>query len=145
MNRLNEKIYATKRILTKDKRGWFLKVINGQETGNPFSCEVYLTSAKAGESRGGHYHLKAQEWFTLIKGEALLTIIDINTDEKLEISLSGDKPETIYMPPEIAHNFYNVGDSDFILIAFTDVKYDPLDTLIYNFNIYQQKSFKKKY
>ncbi len=141
MNRLKEKIYATKRILINDKRGWFLKIINGLEIGNPFSCEVYLTSAKPGESRGGHFHLKAREWFTLLQGEALLIMIDINTHEKLEISLSGTKPETIYMPPGIAHNFYNVGDDDFILIAFTDVEYDPLDTLIYNFNVHQQKSF----
>lgn len=133
MSNLNEKIGSIKRNLLQDSRGSFLKVINGNEADNPFNCEVYITSAKPGESKGGHYHLKAREWFTLIKGKAILTVIDIKTNEKSEISLSETNPETIYIPPGIAHNFFNVGDCDFILIAYTNVEYDPSDTINFNF------------
>ena len=135
MSNLNERIATIKRVLLKDTRGSFLKVIDGDETDNPFKCEVYITSAKPGESKGGHYHLKAREWFTLIKGNATLTVIDIETLEKSEISLSATNPETVYIPPGIAHNFFNDGDCDFILIAYTDVKYDPSDTISFNFKI----------
>lgn len=134
MSNLNKKIDVTKRNLLQDSRGWFLKVIKGNEPKNPFACEVYITSAKPGESKGGHYHLKAREWFTLIKGEALLTFIDIYTKEKSEFSLNGSEPETVCIPPNIAHNFLNVGEQDFILIAFTDKKYDPSDTISYHFH-----------
>jgi len=134
MNHLDEKIRPIKRVLLKDTRGSFLKVIDGKEADNPFNCEVYITSAKPGESKGGHYHLKAREWFTLLKGKAVLTIIDIDTNEKLEISLNDATPETIYIPPGIAHNFFNDGDCDFILIAYTTVEYDPSDTISFNFN-----------
>lgn len=133
MSNLNKKINVTKRDLLQDSRGWFVKVINGNEPKNPFACEVYITSAKPRESKGGHYHVKAKEWFTLIQGKALLTIIDSNTLEKLEILLNGSKPETICIPPKIAHNFLNVGEENFILIAFTDKKYDPSDTISYHF------------
>ena len=133
MSSLNKKISAIKRNLIHDHRGWFLKVINGSEVDNHFTGEVYITSAKPGESKGGHYHLIAREWFTLLKGNAVLTIIDIDSYEKLEISLNEKDPRTIYIPPGIAHNLYNSGDEDFILIAFTDIKYDPSDTLEYNF------------
>lgn len=133
MSNLNEKTGVIKRSLLQDSRGSFLKVINGKETGNPFNCEVYITTAKPGENRGGHYHLKAREWFTLIKGKTTLTVIDIKSNEKSEISLSETNPETIYVPPGIAHNFYNDGDCDFILIAYTDVEYDPSDTINFNF------------
>ena len=121
------------RNLIKDSRGYFLKAINGNEPGNPFACEVYITCAKPGESKGGHYHLRAQEWFTLIKGEALLTIINVDTKEKSEIRLSESEPETIYIPPGIAHSFRNTGNVNFILLAFTDIKYDPQDTIIFDF------------
>ncbi len=134
MSTLNEKIYAIERNLIQDSRGWFLKVITGKEVDNPFGCEVYITSAKPFESKGGHYHLKAREWFTLIKGDALLTIIDINSNKKSEIELSGTKPETIFIPPGIAHNFFIVGDCDFILIGYTDLKYYSSDTCGFNFN-----------
>ena len=133
MNNLNKKIRIVKRLLLKDKRGSFLKVIDGTEPDNPFNCEVYITSAKPGESRGGHYHLKACEWFTLLQGNATLTIIDIEANEKSEISLSGTNPETIFVPPGIVHNFFNDGDCDFILIVYTDVEYDPSDTISFNF------------
>ena len=83
-------IHSVQRNLLTDNRGWFLKVIDGNEPENPFACEVYITSAKPGENKGGHYHLKASEWFTLIKGKALLTIIDIDTDEKSEMLFCSD-------------------------------------------------------
>ena len=134
MSNLNEKIGIIKRVLLQDSRGSFLKVINGNEADNPFNCEVYITSAKPAENKGGHYHLKAREWFTLLKGNATLTVIDIETNERSEISLRGTDPETIYVPPGIAHNFFNDGDCDFILIAYTDVEYDPSDTISFNFN-----------
>ncbi|MEO6837743.1 MAG: WxcM-like domain-containing protein [Ginsengibacter sp.] len=133
MSNLNKRIYSIKRNLIDDTRGWFLKIINGNEADNPFGCEVYVTSAKPHESKGGHYHLQAREWFTLIKGDALLTIIDTNTNERSEISLSGSNPETIFIPPGIAHNFFNVGNCDFILIVYTDVKYFLSDTIAFNF------------
>ena len=132
-SKIGSKIKSSARKLLTDDRGWFLKVIDGNEKNNPFPCEVYITSAKPGESKGGHYHLRAQEWFTLIKGDALLSIIDIVTLEMTKIKLSDATPETIYMPPGIAHSFLNAGDEDFILLAFTDCKYQPEDTIIFNF------------
>ena len=132
-SKIGSKIESSARKLLTDDRGWFLKVIDGNEKNNPFPCEVYITSAKPGESKGGHYHLRAQEWFTLIKGEALLSIIDIVTLEMTKIKLSDATPETIYMPPGIAHSFQNVGNIDFILLAFTDLKYTPTDTILYTF------------
>ena len=132
-NSLPGKICKIVRNPIKDSRGYFLKVIDGNEAGNPYTCEVYITSAKPGESKGGHYHVKAQEWFTLIKGEALLTIINVDTLEKSEIRLIETKPETIFIPPGIAHSFKNVGNGDFILLAYADIKYQPEDTIIFNF------------
>jgi len=132
INSLSGGIEIISRKKIEDSRGYFLKLIDGNEPSNPFPCEVYITSAKPGESKGGHYHLKAREWFTLIKGEALLTIVNIDTYEKSEIKLSDKVLETIYVSTGYAHNFLNVGNEDFILLAYTDKKYDPTDTLIYN-------------
>lgn len=117
-----------------DHRGWFLKAIDGNEVDNPFSCEVYFTAAKPGESKGGHYHVKAKEWFTLLKGKAELTLIDVVTDEKLVLLMDENNPMTIFVPENIAHVFKNVSEiDDFILAAFTNRKYDPEDTIIFNF------------
>jgi dTDP-4-dehydrorhamnose 3,5-epimerase-like enzyme len=121
------------RRLLVDSRGYFFKVIDGKESSNPFGCEVYLTSAKPGESRGGHYHLKAQEWFTLIKGDALLKVKNVDTGEETEYLLSETKPETVYVPPRFAHYFKNQSNNDFLLLAFSDILYDKSDTVIFQF------------
>ena len=121
------------RRLLNDSRGWFLKAIDGLEPDNPFPCEVYVTAAAPGESRGGHYHPKAKEWFTMLKGEALLFLIDIETGGRSEIRLSADDPKTVFVPAGYAHLFTNTGSEENLLLAYTDLRYDPADTVSYVF------------
>ncbi|WP_281637366.1 WxcM-like domain-containing protein [Flavobacterium marginilacus] len=129
---LLSKIEIIERKKIEDSRGWFLKVINGLEYNLPtYTGEVYLTNASYGESKGGHYHVKANEWFTLITGECELKMVDILTGEKQTIYLSSSHPQTIYVPNHIGHIFINRGASDFILLAYSDQLYMPEDTIIY--------------
>ena len=131
---LADKIIVYNRNKIEDHRGWFLKVINGKETNLPaHTGEIYITVATPNQSKGGHYHPIANEWFTLIKGECLLELVDMQTKESLTISLSENDPKTIYVPNNIAHNFKNTADSEFILLAYSDELFDPADTILYPF------------
>lgn len=131
---LEERIITIRREKIIDHRGWFLKTIDGKEKFNPFPCEVYFTVAKPGESKGGHYHNIAKEWFTLIKGEAELTLIDIETKEKIIIQLEDKNPVTVFVSEKIAHNFRNTSKTeDFILVAYTDKMFNLEDTIPYKF------------
>ncbi|MBF4470268.1 WxcM-like domain-containing protein [Flavobacterium sp. HJJ] len=130
---LNEKIKIIPRKLITDNRGWFLKVIDGLEENIPsHTGEVYLTNAVPGEAKGGHYHEKANEWFTLIVGECKLKTVDILTGEKQSLCLSSAKSETIYIPNHIAHIFINNSSEDFILLAYSDQLYLPEDTISFS-------------
>ncbi len=128
-----KKSYTTSRKLISDSRGWFLKVIDGNETENPFPCEVYFTSAKPGESKGGHYHAIANEWFTLVEGEAILKLMDMETREEISIRLTGEKPETVFVPAGVAHLIVNNGTQNYLLVAYTSRKYEPSDTIPFEF------------
>lgn len=129
---LKDKLRCIKRRKITDSRGWFLKVIDGFEENIPnHTGEVYLTNANPGESKGGHYHNKANEWFTLITGNCLAMFVDIETGEKLSIELSSEIPMTIYVPDHIAHIFVNNGMEDFILLAYSDQLYQPEDTILF--------------
>jgi len=130
---LNDKIKIIPRRLIIDNRGWFIKVIDGKEKNIPnYTGEVYLTSAIPGEAKGGHYHEKANEWFTLITGDCELKLVDILTGEKLTIILSSQKVETIYVPNNIAHVFINKSVQDFILLAYSDQLFVPEDTKMFS-------------
>jgi dTDP-4-dehydrorhamnose 3,5-epimerase-like enzyme len=129
---LNDKIKIIPRRLIIDDRGWFLKVIDGKEKNIPsYTGEIYLTSAKSGQAKGGHYHEKANEWFTLVTGECELKLVDIITGEKLSINLSSTKAETIYIPNYVAHIFVNNSSNDFILLAYSDQLFVPEDTIMF--------------
>lgn len=129
-----ENVQIIDRKLIKDERGWFLKAITGKEEGLPqHTGEVYLTMGKPGQSKGGHYHPKAQEWFTVIEGKAILKLEDVSTKEHKEIEMSLETAQSVYVPSNVAHIFENVGDTDFIVLAYTDLLYDPADTIAYKF------------
>ena len=129
---LKDKIKIIPRRLLKDDRGWFLKVMTGTEEGVPdHTGEIYLTMGKPGQIKGGHYHPEAVEWFTVIEGEAMLRLADMETKERMEIKMSLSEAITVFVPNNIAHDFKNTGDTDFIVPAYTDKLYDPKDTIAF--------------
>ena len=127
-----DKVQIIPRRLISDERGWFLKAITGLEPGIPSRTgEVYLTMGKPGQAKGGHYHLDAVEWFTIIEGNAILKLEDIETHERRDIEMSLEKALTVFIPKNVAHIVVNNSDKDFILLAYTDRLYDPADTIAY--------------
>lgn len=136
MNKLDQ-VTLIPRTLRRDDRGWFLKVIDGKEEGLPnHTGEVYLTLAVPGQNRGGHYHIQAHEWFTVVQGSALVSLADTSTDEQRQMTLSAGEPVTLVVPPGVAHIFYNSPNSQepMLLVAYSDELYDPGDTIPYSFN-----------
>ena len=130
MNNLSNKIKLIKRNKIKDPRGWFLKSINGLEEGLPrFTGEIYVVCSMKGSSRGGHFHKKATEWFTIIEGQSMLKLQDIHTKECVDIFLKSSDPITVVVPPLIAHQFDAVNDEKFMILAYTNVLYDSEDTI----------------
>ncbi|WP_314666922.1 polysaccharide biosynthesis C-terminal domain-containing protein [Prevotella aurantiaca] len=128
-----DNVHIIQRRFIADNRGWFLKAITGTEEGIPsHTGEVYLTMGKPGQSKGGHYHPKAVEWFTIIEGSAILKLEDIKTHERKDIEMSLEKAITVFIPNNVAHVVVNNSDKDFILLAYTDRLYDPNDTVQYS-------------
>ena len=127
-----DKVRIIPRRLISDDRGWFLKAITGVEEDIPsHTGEVYLTMGKRGQAKGGHYHPEAVEWFTVIEGEAILKLEDMETHERRDIEMSLEKAMTVFIPNNVAHIVVNNADGDFILLAYTDKLYDPKDTIPY--------------
>lgn len=127
-----DKIQIIKRRLIIDDRGWFLKAITGTEIGIPsHTGEIYLTMGKPGQVKGGHYHPEAVEWFTIIEGQAILMLEDIETHVRKNIEMSLEEAITVFIPNNVAHIIVNNSDKNFILLAYTDKLYDPEDTIAY--------------
>jgi len=126
---LEERIEIIPRKKIEDNRGWFLKVITGKEHGLPaYTGEIYTVFSENGASRGGHYHINATEWFTILQGKSILVLFDVHTQEKLTILLDINEPKTIVVPPYVAHRFDAVLEGPFLLLAYTNKLYKSEDT-----------------
>jgi len=127
------KIIKRKKI--SDSRGWFLKVLDGNEDFLKDEIgEFYVTVAFPKNFKGGHYHNIANEWFTLISGNCVLDLYENKTSKRIQINLSSVDPVTVFVPPHISHRFINENDENFILLAYSDQKYDPKDTIPFDFD-----------
>lgn len=130
---LTDRVIIYPRTVIGDSRGYFLKVITGNEDGisdNPVG-EIYLTCGNPGQSKGSHYHVAAKEWFTCIQGRALLKLEDTNSHEILTIELDSSSPKTVFIPQLVAHSLDCIGQEPFIVLAYTDKQYDKNDTIPY--------------
>lgn len=128
---LKQKIKIFRRDYIRDTRGWFLKVLTGKEENIAGTVvgEVYFTCGYSGQSKGGHYHYDATEWFTCIAGRCILKLVDIDTSENMSIELDGENPVTVCIPPRIAHSLTNARTSDFLVVAYSNRQYEPSDTI----------------
>lgn len=118
----------------EDPRGWLLKVVEGTEPGINLSAgEVYVVSGAPRQTRGGHFHSVASEWFTLIEGDAELVVEDPQSRARRVLTLASSKPVTVFVPPGVAHQFRGTGDASYIVIACASHRYDPADTIPYTF------------
>jgi len=130
---LSQRIQVIERRLLHDARGALLKALKGDEPNLPAVVgEIYVVWAEPGQSRGGHFHLKTAEWFTLLEGECRLTLADPNENERLELVLNMERPQTVFVPAGIAHRFDNLSQSRWLLLAFASRPYDASDTVIFD-------------
>lgn len=132
---IEDKIKLIPRELKSDGRGWFLKVITGNEEHLSSRVgEVYLVMAYPGQMRGGHYHRRTNEWFTVIQGTAVAVLMDPATGERLERRLDESNPITLFVPAGIAHAFRNPegAPSAMLIVAYADQQYDLRDVVSFS-------------
>ena len=118
-----------------DSRGWLLKAFPKELVGDRPFGEVYLSGAKPGETKGSHYHERTTEWFCVISGKGTLRLQDIDSGEAMAVEMSREGRRTVEIPPRVAHEILNTGETEMILLALADVPYDPdrPDTVAWGF------------
>lgn len=113
-------------INTKDDRGNFVELIRLESGG-----QVSFSTTKIAITRGNHFHTRKIERFSVIKGEALIQLRKIGTDQIYEYSLSGQEPAYVDMPIWFAHNIKNIGKEDLYTMFWINEFYDANDSDTY--------------
>lgn len=113
-----------------DARGFFLKTMTGFEPDLPQQFgEIYVIKGDEGQARANHYHDLATEWFTLLHGRVRLNLRHVDTGDHASLLLDEQTPITVRINPRVAHSLMGVDHCDYILMAYTDVRHDPADTM----------------
>lgn len=91
-----------------DRRGSFFEIIrsHGGTTQSSFSTTT------PGVTRGQHYHRRKVERFTVISGEAAISLRRLFHSDQVDLRLSGTHPVAVDMPTMWAHKITNVGRSE---------------------------------
>lgn len=120
-------IKVKKLELKKDERGWFAEILRADEVENPKLGQIYITVANPGQTKGKHYHTRKTDWFCVVKGKGLLTLVDIKSGDKQEVEMGEDNMITVQIPPGVWHAITNRGDNEMFLLGHIDEPYNPND------------------
>jgi len=106
--------------LNSDERGSFVETVK-TNLGGQFS----FSTTKPGVTRGNHFHIRKIERFAVIKGNALIQLRRIGTNEVLKFELNGDEPSFVDMPIWYTHNITNIGKEDLYTLFWVNEFFDP--------------------
>ena len=130
---------------SSDSRGSFLKILRHEEIKGVQGFEleeVFFTSSKKGTIRGMHLQVDhAANWrfIQVLRGQAFDVLLDLRRDEQTFSQtrinqLSDEKPQTLIVPPGVAHGFQALTDVEMLYI--TSHKYEAaLDRGVNPFSI----------
>ncbi len=105
-----------------DERGNFVEIIR-LETGG----QVSFSTTKPEITRGNHFHTRKIERFSVVKGNALIQLRKIGTNEVFDYHLSGNEPAYVDMPIWYTHNIKNIGDEELYTMFWINEFYDAND------------------
>lgn len=104
----------------KDDRGTFYEILKTIDSG-----QFSLSTTKPGVTRGNHYHNTKNEKFIVVKGEALIELRNIYSDEVIQYHVSDKKMEVVEMVVGYTHNITNTGTTEMILLIWANEMFNP--------------------
>jgi UDP-2-acetamido-2,6-beta-L-arabino-hexul-4-ose reductase len=102
-----------------DGRGVFVEMLKTLDSG-----QFSFFTAKAGVTRGGHYHHTKSEKFLVIKGEALFRFRDLLTNKVVELRTDGRQPRVVDTIPGWTHDITNVGEEEMVVMLWANENFD---------------------
>jgi UDP-2-acetamido-2,6-beta-L-arabino-hexul-4-ose reductase len=106
-----------------DERGGLYEVIKLAKGG-----QVFFSTTRPGVVRGNHYHTRKIEWFCVVRGEALIRLRRVDSDQVHEFRVSGEHPEFISIPVLHTHSIENVGQQELLTMFWCNEIFDGQDT-----------------
>lgn len=107
--------------LRTDERGGLVEAVKapGGQT------QVFFSTTNPGYTRGQHFHLHKVERFVVLRGQAVIRLRKLFTNEVVEFEVSGEKPAIVDMPTMWVHSITNTGNDESLTLFYADEVFDP--------------------
>jgi len=125
------KLKIKKINVKSDSRGWLSEIIRPEDIDNIQFGQLFLTVAYPGEVRGNHYHKRKTEWYCVIRGKAILTMVSNKTRERKETIMGENKLTLVEIPPNYFHSIKNVGEKEMMLLVYVNESFNSMDADTY--------------
>ncbi len=116
-----------KMVIHSDPRGSLWKLAQAGFDRKFKFGETYLTLARPGAWRAGHYHERIREWFIVLKGKAKFRFYHMDTKKRMEIMVRDRDHLRLGVDVRVAHGFKNMGKGDLLVLAVASLCYNPKD------------------
>lgn len=104
-----------------DERGSFTELFRSSKSG-----QVSINISKPGVIKGQHWHNSKCEFFVVVSGHGLIQMRKIDSDEIINIEVSGEKIEAVCMLPGYTHNIINLSETeDLITVMWANEGFEP--------------------
>ena len=104
-----------------DDRGSFTEILRTCDRGQ-FSVNI----SKPGITKGNHWHHTKHEKFVVVKGEGLIRLRKLDSDEIREYRVSGNKIQVVEMLPGYTHSIVNLSETeDLVTFMWANEAFDP--------------------
>ena len=102
-----------------DERGNFIEILRSNSKG-----QYSYSTTKQNITRGNHFHTRKIERFSVIKGDSIIKLRKIGTDEIIEFQLNGSSPSFVDIPVWYTHSISNIGNEELITLFWINEPYD---------------------
>ncbi|PIC83141.1 capsular polysaccharide biosynthesis protein CapF [Sporosarcina sp. P1] len=103
----------------RDDRGSFTEFLRSRERG-----QVSINVSKPHITKGDHWHHTKNEKFLVVSGKGVIRFRGMDSDKMIEYEVSGDKLQSVDIPPGYAHSIVNTGDSDLVTVMWANECFD---------------------
>lgn len=104
-----------------DSRGSFVEILRSHGG----SGQSSFSTTFPGISRGDHFHRRKVERFTVLAGEATISLRRLFTAQVIEFHVTGDRPVAVDMPTMWSHKITNTGSDSLYTSFWTNDLFSP--------------------
>lgn len=106
--------------MNTDSRGSFTEFLRTRDRG-----QLSINISKPGIIKGNHWHHSKVEKFLVVSGNGIIRFREIESEDIIEVPVSGQTLQVVDIPPGYTHNIENTGDQDMVTIIWANELFDP--------------------